>query len=68
LTNPNVEQLKNIICNFQLIFIDEPQRIENIVLTLILITDELKHIQLLVRGSSAFELNNQTQGLLTGRT
>src|SRR5690606_9876851 len=67
LSNPNLEQLKNIIGNFKIVFIDEAQRIENIGLTLKLIIDQLKHIQLLVSGSSAFELNNQTQEPLTGR-
>lgn len=67
LTNPNIEQLKNIIGNFKVVFIDEAQRIENIGLTLKLITDQLKSVQLLVSGSSAFELNNQTQEPLTGR-
>lgn len=67
LTNPNLEQLKNIIGDFSTVFIDEAQRIENIGITLKLITDELSHVQLLVSGSSAFELNNQTQEPLTGR-
>jgi hypothetical protein len=67
LTNPNIEQLKNIIGNNKIVFIDEAQRIENIGLTLKLITDQLKSVQLLVSGSSAFELNNQTQEPLTGR-
>jgi len=67
LTNPNIEQLKNIIGNYKVVFIDEAQRIENIGLTLKLITDQLKSVQLLVSGSSAFELNNQTQEPLTGR-
>lgn len=67
LTNPNLEQIKNIIGNFKIVFIDEAQRIDNIGITLKLITDQLKTIQLLVSGSSAFELNNQTQEPLTGR-
>lgn len=67
LTNPNIEQLINIIGNFNIVFIDEAQRIDNIGLTLKLITDQLKSVQLLVSGSSAFELNNQTQEPLTGR-
>jgi len=67
LTNPNIEQLKNIIGSYKIVFIDEAQRIDNIGLTLKLITDQLKSIQLLVSGSSAFELNNQTQEPLTGR-
>ena len=67
LSNPNLEQLKNIIGNFKIVFIDEAQRIDKIGLTLKLITDQLKHIQLLVSGSSVLELNNQTQEPLTGR-
>lgn len=67
LSNPNLEQLKNIIGNYKIVFIDEAQRIDNIGLSLKLITDQLKSVQLLVSGSSAFELNNQTQEPLTGR-
>lgn len=67
LANPNLEQLKNIIGTYDTVFIDEAQRIDNIGLTLKLITDQLKSVQLLVSGSSAFELNNQTQEPLTGR-
>jgi predicted AAA+ superfamily ATPase len=67
LSSPNLEQLKNIIGDNTYIFIDEAQRIENIGLTLKLITDQLKDIQLLVSGSSAFDLTNQTQEPLTGR-
>lgn len=66
-SNPNLEKLKNIIGNYKIVFIDEAQRIDNIGLTLKLITDQLKSVQLLVSGSSAFELNNQTQEPLTGR-
>ena len=67
LTNPNTEQLKSIIANHKLIFIDEAQRIDNIGITLKLITDQFKGVQLIVSGSSAFELNNQTSEPLTGR-
>lgn len=67
LLNPNLEQLKNILGNYKIVFVDEAQRIENIGLTLKLITDQLKNVQLFVSGSSAFELNNQTQEPLTGR-
>jgi len=67
ISNPNLEQLKNIIGNYKIVFIDEAQRIDNIGLTLKLITDQLQYVQLLVSGSSAFELNNKTQEPLTGR-
>ncbi|WP_456867875.1 ATP-binding protein [Galbibacter sp. BG1] len=67
LTSPNIEQLKNIIGKHTIVFIDEAQRIENIGLTLKLITDQIKEVQLLISGSSAFELSNHTQEPLTGR-
>ncbi|TLP79245.1 ATP-binding protein [Maribacter sp. ACAM166] len=67
LTNPNTEQLKSIIGDHTTVFIDEAQRIENIGLTLKIITDQFKKVQLFVSGSSAFELNNQTSEPLTGR-
>ncbi|MEE9406769.1 MAG: ATP-binding protein [Polaribacter sp.] len=63
----NTEQLKSIIGGFKFIFIDEAQRILNIGLTLKIITDQFKEVQLLVSGSSAFELKNLTNEPLTGR-
>jgi hypothetical protein len=67
LTEPNTEQLKSIIGNNKTLFIDEAQRINTIGITLKLITDQFKDVQLLVSGSSAFELNNQINEPLTGR-
>lgn len=67
LTNPNTEQLRSIIGKNNIVFIDEAQRIENIGITLKIITDQFKHVQLFVSGSSAFELKNKTSEPLTGR-
>ncbi|MFS4454858.1 ATP-binding protein [Maribacter sp. 2304DJ31-5] len=67
LNDPNTQQLKNIIGNNQIIFIDEAQRIKNIGLTLKLITDQFKSVQLFVSGSSANELSHNTNEPLTGR-
>jgi predicted AAA+ superfamily ATPase len=67
LTNPNTEQLKNIIGKSKIVFIDEAQRIENIGITLKIITDQFKDVQLLVSGSSAFELSSKINEPLTGR-
>lgn len=67
LSNPNTEQLKSIIGKNKFVFIDEAQRIKNIGLTLKIITDQFKDVQLLVSGSSAFELNNKLNEPLTGR-
>ena len=67
LENVSIEKLKSIIGNHKIVFIDEAQRISNIGITLKLITDQLKDVQLLVSGSSSLEINNKTQESLTGR-
>ncbi|MFA6104364.1 MAG: ATP-binding protein [Victivallaceae bacterium] len=51
----------------RLVVIDEAQRIPGIGLTMKLITDQLKDIQLIATGSSAFELADKTSEPLTGR-
>jgi len=67
LEGANTVTLKQLIGTHRYLFIDEAQRIMNIGLTLKLITDEIKSCQLIVSGSSAFELRNQTHEPLTGR-
>lgn len=67
LTNPNTEELRSIIGTSKYTFIDEAQRIENIGITLKIIHDQIKSTQLIVSGSSAFELLNKTHEPLTGR-
>ncbi len=67
LTNPNTAQLRSIIGTEKIIFIDEAQRIPNIGVTLKIITDQFKKVQLVVSGSSAFDLNNALNEPLTGR-
>jgi uncharacterized protein len=67
LENANLENLKQIIGNHTIIFIDEAQRVKNIGLTLKIIIDQLADKQLLVSGSSALELANEINEPLTGR-
>lgn len=67
LEGANTQTLKQIIAGYTLIFVDEAQRIKNIGLTLKLILDQFKHVQLLVSGSSALELANEVNEPLTGR-
>lgn len=67
LTNTTSTRLKSVIANQQIVFIDEAQRIPNIGLTLKLFTDQLKNIQVIATGSSAFELSSQVNEPLTGR-
>jgi predicted AAA+ superfamily ATPase len=67
LTNTSVAALKTIIGKNKILFIDEAQRIVNIGLTLKLITDHMKDVQVIATGSSAFELASQVNEPLTGR-
>jgi predicted AAA+ superfamily ATPase len=67
LTNPNTQELKDIIGKNKIVFIDEAQRVPNIGLTLKIITDQFKTVQLLVSGSSSFELTRELNEPLTGR-
>jgi len=60
-------QIKNYVGDHKVLFIDEAQRIQNIGLTLKLITDKLKNIQVIATGSSTFEMANQMNEPLTGR-
>jgi uncharacterized protein len=67
LTNPNTDEIEVIIGNAKIVFIDEAQRIENIGITLKIMHDQFKSVQVIVSGSSAFELRNETHEPLTGR-
>ncbi len=67
LDRPNTEQLKQIIGTNQIVFIDESQRVNDIGLTAKIIVEQMPQIQLILSGSSSFELMNQTHEPLTGR-
>ncbi len=67
LTDTNVTKLRTIIGNNELVVIDEAQKVDNIGLTLKLIVDNIKDVQVVATGSSAFELRNRLNEPLTGR-
>lgn len=67
LTNINTPELKMLIGNNTILVIDEAQRVPEIGLTLKRITDNFANVQLLVTGSSSFELQNNLNEPLTGR-
>ncbi|MBW6492256.1 MAG: ATP-binding protein [Lentimicrobium sp.] len=67
LANPNTEEIRTILADHKIVFIDEAQRIPGIGLTLKIITDQFKNVQLFVSGSSSFDLGNVLNEPLTGR-
>jgi len=67
LTNACSANLKQLFGKYKTVLIDEAQRVKNIGITLKLINDEIPEVQLLVSGSSSFELSNEINEPLTGR-
>jgi len=67
LQSPTTEQIRTFIGDYKNVFLDEAQRIPGIGLTLKIITDQFKKVQLFVSGSSAFDLGNELNEPLTGR-
>ena len=67
LSNTNVAKLRAIVGNNELLLIDEAQRVDNIGLTIKMIVDNLKDVQVVATSSSAFELRNRLNEPLTGR-
>jgi predicted AAA+ superfamily ATPase len=67
MNRPNTQQLKQIIGNNNIVFLDEAQRIPEIGLTSKIIVDQFKDVQLILSGSSSFELYNAVNEPLTGR-
>lgn len=66
-TNFSAARIKAFLGSKRILVVDEAQRIPDIGLRLKLITDGLPEVQLVVTGSSAFELANRLNEPLTGR-
>lgn len=67
LREPNTEQIRDLISEFDVVFIDEAQRIDGIGLTMKIIVDQFKDKQLWISGSSSFSLAHELNEPLTGR-
>ncbi|MFY8110007.1 MAG: ATP-binding protein [Bacteroidia bacterium] len=67
LSGSNTRNIERIIGNFKIVFIDEAQRINDIGLTAKIIHDQFEEVQLIMSGSSSFDLNIAINEPLTGR-
>ncbi len=68
LSSQDFNQLQRLIAGYELLFIDEAQRIPNIGLNLKIIHDNIPDLKIIATGSSSFELANKISEPLTGRT
>lgn len=60
-------RMRQVLGKKTVLVVDEAQRINDIGLRMKLVTDQLKDVQLVATGSSAFELANRLNEPLTGR-
>ena len=67
LAKPNAAQIAQLLSGYEVLFIDEAQRIYEIGLLLKIIVDRFKNVQVIATGSSAFELSGKVNESLTGR-
>ena len=67
LAKPNAAQITQMLKGYEVLFIDEAQRINEIGLLLKIIVDRFKKVQVIATGSSAFELSGKVNESLTGR-
>ena len=65
--NISSDRLKAVIGDHKVLLIDEAQNIEEVGQKLKLVTDLIKDVQLIVSGSSSFELADKLNEPLTGR-
>ena len=68
LSSRDLNQLRLLVEGYDLLFIDEAQRIPDVGLNLKILHDGLPDLKIVVTGSSSFELANRTKEPLTGRT
>lgn len=66
-SNVTIERFRSVIGKNKIVVVDEAQRIENVGIKMKLITDNFPDVQLVVTGSSSFELANKINEPLTGR-
>ncbi|QTY26035.1 ATP-binding protein [Flavobacterium sp. CS20] len=67
LDTPNTDQIRSLLKNKKIVFIDEAQRINNIGLTAKIIIDQFQDVQLWISGSSSFYIYDEFNESLTGR-
>jgi len=63
----NLDTIKDFVYGYDLVVIDEAQRIKNIGLSLKLAVDNIENIKFIITGSSSFELMGEVGEPLVGR-
>ncbi len=67
LSSTDLNQIKRLVTGYDLLFIDEAQRIPNIGLNIKIIHDNIPGLKIIATGSSSFELASKIDETLSGR-
>jgi predicted AAA+ superfamily ATPase len=67
LSSTDLNQIKRLVTGYDLLFIDEAQRISNIGLNLKIIHDNIPELKIIATGSSSLELASKIDEKLSGR-
>lgn len=67
LQHRSAKELSALVSGYELVVIDEAQRVKDIGVTLKLIADNIEQVRVIATGSSSFELANKLNEPLTGR-
>lgn len=67
LSSRDSSKLRALVAGYDLLFIDEAQRIADIGINLKILHDQMPELRVLVTGSSSFEIANYVREPLTGR-
>ncbi|MHB9037799.1 MAG: ATP-binding protein [Armatimonadota bacterium] len=68
LSSRDSSKLKSLVAGYDLLFIDEAQRVPEIGVNLKILYDQIPDLRIMVTGSSSFDLANSIREPLTGRT
>ena len=68
LSSRDLSQLRGMVTGYDVLFVDEAQRIPEIGINLKLLIDHVKDLRIIATGSSSLDLASQTREALTGRT
>lgn len=68
LSSRDLNKMRSLVYGYELLVIDEAQRIPDIGINLKILIDEMPELKIIATGSSSFELANRVAEPLTGRT
>lgn len=68
LSSRDFDKLKGLVSGYDILFIDEAQRIPDIGINIKILHDGLPDLKILITGSSSLDLANRVKEPLTGRT